>query len=246
MTMDTSFNDISAGLGADTGTGGNTAPTAQNAPPTTTAPRDAEPLPGEQDKPDPETEKLLDAWEKGESSTTSQQSQQNDPYQGLDPNHPVVRQLMQQSEEHNYQIAEAAAARQLMQQGIPQQMIPDFIEFFRGVRQMKQERDQLQNFVSNLDNSKFVKEAKANELSRKFGRYGVNAKDLMTANPGSAAEMENLAKALAVQNRRSTVGTRSSKQQDVFEDGRGGGARSNDVFDFEKPGLDLIYGGLKG
>lgn len=192
-----------------------------------------------------ELDAALDAWEKGETPGSGS-SRQNDPLGGLDPNHPVVRGLMRQAQEGQMQQVSAKAARDLVAAGIPSQLVPELIEMFSGVRQLQDNYNQLAGFVQQLDQSKFVTDAKANQLARKYEKYGVTAEMLTTGRPKSAQEMENLAISLAIVNRKNGVRSRAKRGQDNFEDSRqGSGSGTSDYMDLTKPALGLLTRGIK-
>ena len=190
-----------------------------------------------------DVESMLAALESGQAP------QQGDP-QGVPDSaimgHPAVQQMAAQLQETQTQQSDAEIARGLLAGGLPQQHVPQVLQLFSVIRQLKGERDQAVGVLQRLDQSEILIRGKAEELEKKFGKYGVKAEDLIRVKPKSAEAMEALATGLALVGRRNKVHDRAASGADTFESARGQtGVTRADYFDMGKDGMDVIRRGVK-
>lgn len=191
-----------------------------------------------------EVETLLASLESG-------QAPQQGPPQGVPDSaimgHPAVQQMAARLQETQNQQGDAEIARGLLAGGLPQEHVPQVLQLFGVIRQLKGERDQAVGVLERLDQSEILIRGKAEELEKKFGKYGVKAEDLIRVKPKSAEAMEALATGLALVGRRNKVHERASSGADSFESARGqSGVSRADYLDMGKDGLDVIRRGIRG
>lgn len=162
-------------------------------------------------------------------------------------NHPAVQQMAARLNDVNNQQGDAEIARQLLATGLPPQHVPDVVQLFTVMRGLKQERDKAVGMLQQLDQSELVIQGKANELEKKYGKFGVKASDLVLLKPESAEAMETLAKGLALVGRRNKVHERAKGGADSFEASSGpSGQTRADYLDLGRPGIETIRAGMKG
>lgn len=200
------------------------------------------------DEPDTKSvDRLLDAWEKGQSATADKKPDPyaGTPFEGLAPDHPVVKWAQSQMADAEWNKQAADFARNLVSSGVPQQFIPELMNFIGQVRGVVARNQQLEGLLQQVDKSDMVKTTQAQRTADKYKAYGVTAEDLLRANPQSAEDMENFARYIAIHNRANKVQSRADSGADRFESSTGRGSGTNDILDMTKPGIDLIRRGLK-
>lgn len=147
------------------------------------------------------------------------------------------------------QLLDSEAAQTLIQQGVPQPLVPQLVEAFRTTRQLARENQMLRAFLQKLDQDPNIIETTARQVAKKYEKFGVTPEVLTKMKPRNAEEMDRIAQTLAYSNRKHGVQERKKEGRDSFEtpdsSGLSGGKLGKDYFDLSSPGISLIKQGLQ-